>query len=172
MKVLIILIILLLIIGLIICLNVKFKVDDFSMDYSCEAIQNKYYHPEELEVKANCPNLVIVEKNINGRPAFFAEFGDYYGPYFSSDFIRYYHMGMSPEGLLLNLEYDLYRYPWYNPLSWYRGIYAYYPRRRYNWKDHWRRPWKRYNKRINRKRDYNWNSYKTPIKKKKISVSY
>ena len=71
MKVLILLIISLLVIGTLLCLNAKFRVDNFSMDLSCEAVQNKYYHPEELEAKMHCPNLVILEKNINGRPAFF-----------------------------------------------------------------------------------------------------
>ena len=157
MKVLILLIILLLVIGTLLCLNAKFRVDNFSMDLSCEAVQNKYYHPEELEAKMHCPNLVIVEKNINGRPAFFAEFGDHKGPYFSSDYVRYYHMGMSPEGIPLNLEYDLYYYPLWNPRRWFYGRNVYYPRRRYHWEDDWKRPWNRYNRRINRKRNYDWN---------------
>lgn len=157
MKVLILLIISLLVIGILLCLNSKFRVDNFSMDYSCEAIQNKYYHPEELLTKANCPNLVIIEKHINGRPAFFSEFGDHTGPYFSSDYVRYYYMGMSPEGLPLNLEYDLYYRPWWNPRSWFYGRNIYYPRRTYHWEDDWHRPWKSYKRRIERGRNRDWN---------------
>lgn len=169
MKVLILLIISLLVIGTLLCLNAKFRVDNFSMDLSCEAVQNKYYHPEELEAKMHCPNLVIVEKNINGRPAFFAEFGDHKGPYFSSDYVRYYYMGMSPEGIPLNLDYDLYYYPWWNPRSWFYGRNVYYPRRRYHWEDDWHRPWRRYNRRIDRKRNYDrdHDRVQTPIRKNK-----
>ncbi len=168
MKVLILLIISLLVIGTLLCLNTKFRVDNFSMDLSCEAVQNKYYHPEELEAKMNCPNLVIVEKIINGIKAFFAEFGDHKGPYFSSDYVRYYYMGMSPEGIPLNLDYDLYYRPLWNPRSWFYGRNVYLPRRRYHWEDDWHRPWRRYNRRIDRDHDRVRNRVQTPIRKNKL----
>lgn len=149
MKVLIVLIILSLIIGIFICCNIKFREENFTMDYSCDVIQNKYYDVEELHYKSKCPNLVIVEKNIYGNSAFFAEQGDYKGPYFSNDFITYYYMGLSPQGTPLNLEYDLYSHPWYNPRRWIYGRYSYYPRNDYHWGNNWYNPWNNYNKRIN-----------------------
>ena len=149
------LIILLVITVIVFIFNSKFIVDNFAdLDLSCDAIQNKYYHTEELLHKLRCPNLVILEKNIGGRPAFFVEQGDHDGPYFSKDYIRYYHMGVSPDGIILNLEYDLYYYPWYNPRRWFHGAYGYYPRRR---RAHWRKDlydkWDDYSKRLDRRMD-------------------
>ena len=159
-------IITLLIIFVTFCCTSKFSVDNFSMDYTCEAVQNKYYHPEELMYKSQCPNLVIVEKIMYNRPYFTVEAGDHRGPYFSSDYTTYYHMGVSPNGRLLNLEYDLYQRPWYNPYSWFHGRYYYEPRRNYHWRDKWYKPWNRYKNKIDRKdrkdrkfRNYYENSY-------------
>ena len=131
--------------------NSKSIVDNFAdLDLSCEAIQNKYYHTEELLHKSRCPNLVILEKLIGGRIAFFVEMGDHNGPFFSQDHIRYYHMGISPDGVELDLDYDLYYYPWYNPYRWFHRPYGYHRRR-----GHWRRDlydkWNDYSDRIDRR---------------------
>ena len=76
--------------------------------------------------RASCPNIVIVEKYINGALAFFAEVGDSNGPYFSKDYNDYYHLGRSPvTGRQLDLNYDLYYYPGWNPYSWFYGPYSY-----------------------------------------------
>lgn len=148
------LIILLVITIIIFVFNSKFIVDNFAdLDLSCDAIQNKYYHTEELLHKSQCPNLVILEKLINGTTAFFVEQGDQYGPYFSQDYIRYYHMGVSPDGIILNLEYNLYYYPWYNPRRWFHGAYGYYPRRRYHWRKDLYNKWDDYSKRLDRRMD-------------------
>ena len=90
----------------IILSSIKIKIDNF-MDFSCTAEQNKNYHPEELLHKSRCQNIVIVEKIINRHPMFFAENGDEDGPYFSKDYVRYYYLGVSPEGIQLDLDYDL-----------------------------------------------------------------
>ena len=148
------LIILLVITFIVFIFNSKFIVDNFAdLDLSCDAIQNKYYHTEELLHKSQCPNLVILEKLINGTTAFFVEQGDQDGPYFSKDYIRYYHMGVSPDGIILNLEYDLYYYPWYNPRRWFHGAYGYYPRRRTHWRRDLYDKWDDYSKRLDRKMD-------------------
>ena len=124
-------IIILCIITIILACLVKRKSENFEdLNYTCEAIQNKYYHPRELLYKAGCPNLVIVEKDSFGTPLFTAEAGDKNGPYFSKDYIRYYHLGVSPDGVVLDLEYDLYYRPWYNPIRWFGGPYGYYRPRR------------------------------------------
>ncbi len=69
---------------------------------------------------------------------------------------------MSPDGQSLNLDYDLYYHPWYNPIRWFHGPYRYYPRRKkYYWKNHWYHPWKKYNKKINNRIN------KRPFKKSK-----
>ena len=64
--------ILILLISLIVFMfNSKHLVDNFTdLDLSCYAIQNKYYNIDELLYKSRCPNLVILEKLINGRTAF------------------------------------------------------------------------------------------------------
>lgn len=146
MRLFVIIILILLISLVTFCCCSKFRVDNFSSDYSCEAVQNKYYHVDELLYKSRCPNLVIVEKNINGTPVFFAEMGDSKGPYFSRDHIRHYYLGISPDGIELNLDYDLYEYPWYNPYRWMYGPYRYYPRRYIHYGDrHYKnRPFRRY----------------------------
>ena len=81
--------ILILLISLIVFMfNSKHLVDNFTdLDLSCYAIQNKYYNIDELLYKSRCPNLVILEKLINGRTAFFAEQGDHNGPYYCTDYI-------------------------------------------------------------------------------------
>jgi hypothetical protein len=148
------LIIILVITVIVFIFNSKFIVDNFvDLDLSCDAIQNKYYHTEELLHKSQCPNLVILEKLINGTTAFFVEQGDHNGPYFSQDYIRYYHMGVSPDGIILNLEYDLYYYPWYNPRRWFHGAYGYYPRRRAHWRRDLYDKWDDYSKRLDRRMD-------------------
>lgn len=148
------LIILLVITVIVFIFNSKFIVDNFAdLDLSCDAIQNKYYHTEELLHKSQCPNLVILEKLINGITAFFVEQGDQDGPFFSQDYIRYYHMGVSPDGIILNLEYDLYYYPWYNPRRWFHGAYGYYPRRRVHWRRDLYDKWDDYSKRLDRRMD-------------------
>ena len=142
---------------LLFCFNSKYKVkqDNFT-DFSCDAIQNKYYQPEELLYKSRCPNLVIVEKHINGIPQFFAELGDYKGPYFSKDYTTFYYLGVSPEGIQLNLDYDLYYYPFYNPVRWFNGPFRYHRRWSGNWNDNWFNPWNKYKNRINRRKNYNY----------------
>lgn len=137
--------------------NSKYIVDDFAMDYSCEAVQNKYYHTDELLHKSQCPNIVILEKSIGNRPVFFAEYGDHNGPYFSKDYIRYYYMGMSPDGIALNLDYDLYYYPWYNPYRWFYGSYGYYPRRDLKWRRKLYNKWDDYSRRLERRRHGGYN---------------
>jgi len=156
-----ILLIILVISVIIYMFNIKFLVDDFTdLDLSCDAIQNKYYHTDELLHKSHCPNLVIIEKNIGRRPIFFAELGDHNGPYFSKDYTRYYYMGTSPDGIPLNLEYDLYYYPWYNPSRWFNGPYGYHPRgkRRRNWKRDLYNKWDDYSVRLDKRNNrYNRN---------------
>lgn len=136
-------IIVLCIVTIILACLAKYIPENFEdLDYSCEATQNKYYHPRELLYKASCPNLVIVEKNSFGVPLFTAEVGDQNGPYFSKDYIRYYHLGVSPDGVVLDLEYDLYYRPWYNPIRWFGGPYGYYRPRRWNRQRKWNK-WNR-----------------------------
>jgi hypothetical protein len=133
MNILPLIIIVLFIVIIILSCLVKYRHENFEdSDYSCEAIQNKYYHPRELLYKASCPNLVIVEKQSYGIPIFTVEAGDQNGPYFSKDYVRYYHLGVSPDGVVLDLEYDLYYRPWYNPIRWFGGPYRYYRPRRWN----------------------------------------
>lgn len=133
-------IIILCIITIILACLVKRKSENFEdLNYTCEAIQNKYYHPRELLYKAGCPNLVIVEKDSFGTPLFTAEAGDKNGPYFSKDYVRYYHLGISPDGVVLDLDYDLYYRPWYNPIRWVGGPYGYYRPRRWNRERRWRK---------------------------------
>jgi hypothetical protein len=128
------------------CLSI-YKQEQFEeFDLSCEAIQNKNYHIQELIYKASCPNLVIVEKYSFGKPVFTVEVGDQNGPHFSKDYGRYYHLGVSPDGKEIDLEYDLYHHPWYNPIRWFNGPYGYY--RRNNWG----------NRRNRRNRKKMWNS--------------
>ena len=135
-------IIVLCIVTIILACLAKYRPENFEdLDYSCEAIQNKYYHSRELLYKASCPNLVIVEKQSFGVPMFTVEAGDQTGPYFSKDYIRYYHLGVSPDGVVLDLEYDLYYRPWYNPLRWFGGPYGYYRSRRNR-----QRKWNKWNR--------------------------
>ena len=110
--------ILIFIIVIIFCCSSCFRVDNFA-DLSCEAIQNKYYHIDELIYKSKCPNLVILEKLVNNKIAFFAELGDENGPYFSKDHINFYYMGISPRGETIDLNYDLYYMPVWNPIRWF-----------------------------------------------------
>ena len=118
-------ILLFLLISIVIFCNIKFKVDQFT-DMSCYAQQNKYYQPEELMFKSQCPNLVVLKKYKNGFPLFFVEEGDENGPYFSKDYSNYYYLGISPDGERLDLEYELYYYPRYNPMRWFYGPYRYH----------------------------------------------
>jgi hypothetical protein len=163
--------ILILLISLIVFMfNSKHLVDNFTdLDLSCYAIQNKYYHTDELLHKSRCPNLVILEKLINGRTAFFAEQGDHNGPYYSKDYTRYYYMGVSPDGLELDLNYDLYYYPWYNPYRWFNRPYGYYPRIRGNLRRKWYDKWNDYKHRLDghhgHHRHYKHHKYDKPIKK-------
>ena len=123
-----IIIILVITVIILMCLSCK-KIDNFD-SFNCEAIQNKYYTREEILHKSGCPNVVILEKT-NG---YFAENGDINGPYFSKDYIRYYYMGVSNDGLYLdpNLDYSIYYYPWYNPRRWLYGRYSQRNNRRRN----------------------------------------
>lgn len=159
MKILgIIIIIILIITVIILCCCSKDKFENFTeLDFSCEAIQNKYYHPKELQYKSQCPNLVIVEKHYFGNPIFYAEFGDERGPYFSQDYVRYYYLGISPDGIELDLEYDMYSLPWYNPNRWFGGRYRYY--RPLGYKKYWK------NRRNNRKGRKNRRSNEYDLKK-------
>ena len=153
MRLFTIVIMILLIATTIFCCTSKYKVDSF-MDFSCDAVQNKYYQPEELIYKSNCPNLVIVQKNTrSGRPIFFAEYGDENGPYWSRDYVTYYYLGESPHGLYLDLDYDLYYRPFYNPLRWLYGRYDYVKRKKNtNFKDGWYKPWKSYHNKLEYKK--------------------
>ena len=143
MNILPFIIIVLCIVTIILACLAKYIPENFEdLDYSCEAIQNKYYHPRELLYKASCPRLVIVEKQSFGVPIFTVEAGDHTGPYFSKDYIRYYHLGVSPDGVVLDLEYDLYYRPWYNPIRWFGGPYGYYRPRRWDKQRKWNK-WNR-----------------------------
>lgn len=166
MRLFTIIISLLLIIALVFCCTSKYKVDSF-MNFSCDAIQNKYYHPEELIYKSNCPNIVIVQKSTrSGRPVFFAEHGDENGPYWSRDYDTYYYLGVSPHGVLLDLDYDLYYRPFYNPFRWIYGRHDYIKRRKNkktNIKDGWYEPWKSYHNKL---------EYKKELGNKRINNKY
>lgn len=146
------LVIVLIVAVIIFMFNSKSLVDNFAdLDLSCEAVQNKYYHAEELSYKSRCPNLVIVEKLIGGRVAFFCEMGDHNGPFFSKDYVRYYYMGVSPNGVELDLDYDLYHYPWYNPYRWFHRPYGFHRRRRGHWRRDLYDKWNDYSDRIDRR---------------------
>lgn len=158
MKIFGIIIIILIITVIILSCCSKDKFENFTeLDFSCEAIQNKSYHPKELQYKSQCPNLVIVEKHYFGNPIFYAEFGDERGPYFSQDYVRYYYLGISPDGIELDLEYDMYSLPWYNPNRWFGGRYRYY--RPLGYKKYWK------NRRNNRKGWKNRRSNEYDLKK-------
>jgi len=132
--------------------NSKSLVDNFAdLDLSCDAVQNKYYHTEELLHKSLCSNLVIVEKLIGGRVAFFCEMGDDNGPFFSKEYVRYYYMGVSPDGTELDLDYDLYQYPLYNPYRWFHRPFGFHRRRRGHWRRDLYDKWDDYSNRIDRR---------------------
>ena len=59
-------------------------------------------------------------------------------------------MGISPDGIGLDLEYDLYYYPWYNPHRWLYGSYGYYPKRKHYWKKDLYNKWNNYSKKIDK----------------------
>lgn len=48
------------------------------------------------------------------------------GPYFSKYYVKYYHLGISPDCIVLDLDYDLYYLPWYNPIRLVGVPYLYY----------------------------------------------
>lgn len=58
-------------------------------------------------------------KKIIRESLFTEEAGDKNGPRFSKDYVRYYHLGISPDGAVLDL--DLYYRLWYNPIRWMGG---------------------------------------------------
>ena len=81
-----VIIIILIIILLITTFCSRKQIDNFN-SFNCMAVQNQFYSPEEIDFKSKCRNLVILEK----ERGFFAEEGDESGPFFSKDYIRYYH---------------------------------------------------------------------------------
>lgn len=166
-----IIIILLIIIPVIYCCTAKYKVDSF-MDFSCEAIKNKYYQPEELIYKSNCPNLVILQKNNKfGTPTFFPEYGNINGPNNNNnDYDVYYYLSKSPNGLFLDLDYDLYYRPFYNPFRWLSGKYEYIKRKNINFKDGWYEPWKYYHNKLEYNKKLNNKKINNKYKKNKKSI--
>ena len=154
---LIIFTILFLLISIIICCNIKFTIDNFS-DMSCYTQQNKHYQPDELMFKSMCRNLVILKKYKNGFPLFYAEQGDENGPYFSKDYSTYYYLGISPDGEILDLEYELYYYPRYNPMRWFYGPYRYHRPNIWYKKNPWNKRNMWYKKKLFKNKSNNFNN--------------